>query len=100
MKVALARQARDDLRDIADFIAADAPRRALSFVRELRESARAIGGAPHAYPIDPRYETLAVRRRVHGAYLILYRISEDRVDILRIVHGAREPVHLPNPAAS
>ena len=71
MKVALTREARDDLWDIADFIAADGSRRALSFVRELRESARAIGRAPHAYPIDPRYENLAVRRRVHGNYLML-----------------------------
>ena len=94
MKVALTREAREDLRDIADFIAAEAPRRALSFVRELRVCALAIGRAPHAYPIDPRYENFAVRRRVHGAYLILYRILDDRVDILRIVHGAREPVRM------
>ena len=96
MKVALTNEARDDLKEIAEFIALDAPRRALSFVRELRESALAISRAPYAHPIDPRYDELAVRRRVHGAYLILYRISKDRVDIIRIVHGARDVVRMPN----
>ena len=95
MKVAFTSEALDDLRDIAEHIAKDAPRRALSFVRELRESARQVGKAPRASPIDPRYENLAVRRRVHGNYLILYRIIGDRVDILRIIHGARDHVRLP-----
>ncbi len=31
-----------------------------------------------------------MRRRVHGAYLILYRIGGERLDILRIIHGARD----------
>ena len=95
MKVAFTSEAREDLRDIAEHIATDAPRRALSFIQELRESARGMGRTPRAYPMDPRYESVALRRRVHGNYLILYRIVGDRVDILRIIHGARDHVRLP-----
>lgn len=90
MKVVFTRTAELALEKIADFIAEDSPVRALTFVEELRAAALALGDMPKAYPLAPRYETLGVRRRVHGAYLILYRIEADRVTILLIVHGARD----------
>lgn len=31
-----------------------------------------------------------MRRRVHGADLIFYRIGEDAVEVLHILHGARD----------
>ena len=90
MKVVLTREAREDLEGIADHIAADSPRRARSFVRELLEAGRGIGRAPRAYPVAPRYGGVEIRRRVHGAYLIFYRIDVGAVTILHILHGARD----------
>ena len=90
MKVVLTREARDDLEEIADHIAADSPARARSFVRELVEAARRISAAPRAYPAVPRYPDTVIHRRVHGAYLIFYRIDVDVVTILHILHGARD----------
>ena len=90
MKVAFTNDAIRDLEDIADHIALDAPKRALSFVRELRVSAVRVGRTPLTFPFAPRFEHLGVRRHVYGNYLILYRIERQRVDILRIVHGARD----------
>jgi plasmid stabilization system protein ParE len=94
VKVALTVDAASDLEEIAEHIAKDAPRRALSFVRELRQSALALARSPTAYPFASRFERLGVRRRVHGNYLILYRVEGDRLDILRIVHGARDYARL------
>jgi toxin ParE1/3/4 len=31
-----------------------------------------------------------IRKRGHGRYLIFYRVLEKEVEILRIVHGARD----------
>ena len=90
MKVVLTAEARGDLEQIADFIAQDNPVRARSFVRELVEKAREIGATPRGFPVVPRYAHLRVRRRVHGAYLIFYRVEADRVSILHILHGARD----------
>ena len=42
-------QSKKDLNDIGLYIARDNPRRAMSFVRELREQCRKITEAPKAY---------------------------------------------------
>ncbi len=90
MRVELAAEAERNLEEIGDYIARDAPARAESFTRELREAALALGDAPRAYPLVPRFEWLGVRRRVHGNYVILYRVERDRVFVVQIVHGARD----------
>ena len=81
-----------DLEQIGDYIAADNPQRALSFVRELRAACLELGELPRAFPVVPRYAEQGVRYRVSGNYLIFYRIAEQeaRVDVLRVVHGARD----------
>ena len=90
MKVVLTREARDDLEQIGDHIAEKSPTRARSFVRELLGAARGIGHTPRAFQQVERYARFGVRRRVHGAYLIFYRIDGDDVSILHILHGARD----------
>jgi toxin ParE1/3/4 len=37
----------------------------------------------------PRYENHGIRRCVHRDYLIFYRVMEDLVEIIHILHGAR-----------
>ncbi len=90
MKVALSQAARRDLREIALFIARDNKQRAQSFVRELRDKAVQIGDMPRAFPVVPYYEHHDIRRRSYRAYLIFYRIEHDRINIVRILHGARD----------
>lgn len=89
MKFRLSAAARQDLRDIRFFIARDNPRRAASFVAELRDVCRRIGAYPMGYPeVDPPRQ--GRRRAVHGDYLIFYTPGRDGADILRILHGARD----------
>jgi toxin ParE1/3/4 len=45
---------------------------------------------PRAYPLLPNWEDRGVRRRVHGNYLIFYRISADVVEFLHVLHGATD----------
>ncbi|MGH7024134.1 MAG: type II toxin-antitoxin system RelE/ParE family toxin [Caulobacteraceae bacterium] len=90
MKVVLTPEAETGLEDIGDFIALDSPRRAISFIEELREAAMALAATPLAFPLVPGFERHAVRRRVHRDYLIFYRVREDRIEVLHIVHGARD----------
>lgn len=88
MKVFLSAEAEADLEAVADYIARDNPRRAATFVAELAEHCMGIGAMPEAYPPVPRYEPFGVRRRVFGNYLIFYRIEDDRVVVLHVLHGA------------
>jgi toxin ParE1/3/4 len=83
------RLAEADLETIGDHIAKDNPRRALSFVRELRDRCRAIVRYPRAAPLRPELGR-GVRMVVFGDYLIFYRYGIGRVMIERVLHGARD----------
>lgn len=85
MKVLLTRDARNDLRDIALFIARDNPPRALSFVAELEAVAARLIETPRGFPLVPRYEQQGVRRRSWRGYGILYAERSDALVVLRIL---------------
>ena len=74
MIVEITAEAEADLEAIGDYIARDNPARAASFIRELGRSCMELAEFPEAWPIVPRYKARAVRRRVHGRYLIFYRV--------------------------
>jgi addiction module RelE/StbE family toxin len=83
-------EAADDLEQIADYIAQDNPQRALSFVRELRGKCEDLVDAPNSFALVPRYEHHGIRRRVHGNYLIFYRVEAAKVVIIHILDGAAD----------
>lgn len=89
MRVVLSDQARADLAEIGDHIAKDSPIRALHFTEELEAKALQIGDMPRAFPLLPRYEHYGIRRRTYRDYLIFYRIEDDRISVVHILHGAR-----------
>ncbi|MDR3511764.1 MAG: type II toxin-antitoxin system RelE/ParE family toxin [Caulobacteraceae bacterium] len=97
MRVVLTEAAAADLESIADWIAADNPGRALSFVTDLRDACGALADQARAWPLVPRYERHGVRRRALGAYLIFFRAEANAIVILRVLHGARdyEPLLFP-----
>jgi plasmid stabilization system protein ParE len=74
VKVVVTEAAYFDLARISRGIAKDNPIRAETFVAELLDRCRSLGAMPRAYPLLPRWEDRGVRQRVHGNYLIFYRI--------------------------
>lgn len=99
MIVTLTAAAEADLESIGDYIARDNPTRAVSFVRELRQRCERLADTPKAFPLVPRYERTGVRRRVHGSYLIFYRIGPNAIDVIHILHGAMDYERLLFPKA-
>ena len=91
MKVIFTLRAERDLLAVGDYIAQDNPHRAKTFLLELRAQCLGLADFPERFPLMERYAAYQVRRRVHGRYLILYRIEQDAVRILNIVHGASDP---------
>ena len=87
--VVVSQRAASDLREIGRFIAADDPRRARSFVAELRARCRDLRHMPLRGRPAPEIAADA-RVLVFRAYLILYRVRDDRVLIERVLHAARE----------
>jgi len=78
-----------DLEEIGDFIALDNPRRAVSFIQEIRERFRTISENPLIFRLHPEIGEDA-RLSWHGRYVILFRIDADIVRIERIIFGGRE----------
>jgi toxin ParE1/3/4 len=74
---------------IGDYIAADNPARAVSFVREIRVQCQQLGENPMLYRIRPEIAPQA-RLAAVQRYVILFRIVDDVVRVERIVHGARD----------
>lgn len=90
MKVRVTAEAEGDLERIVDYIAQSNPQRAQSFIEELRDKCLSLADTPLAFPLVARYERLGVRRRVHGNYLIFYRVDENEIVILHVLHGAMD----------
>jgi toxin ParE1/3/4 len=90
MKLIFTGAAEAELEAIGDWIDRENPDRAVSFVRELRHACDTLVEMPRGYPLVPRYEHTGVRRRVHGNYLIFYRIVGNAIEVLHILHGARD----------
>jgi plasmid stabilization system protein ParE len=98
MRVEYSLDVEDDLDEIAAYIAADNPRRAVTFIREIRiREIRAeidrLGRGPQLYQLRPDIGE-AVRLAVVGRYVILFWIDRDLVRIERVVQGNRLPAVL------
>ena len=81
-------QAEIDLEEIGDYIALDNPRRAVSFIREMRQHCEKIAEGPHHYVARPDLGD-TIRICAHGNYLIVFEPFDDGTLILRVLHGAR-----------
>lgn len=90
MNVAISARAERDLRDIGRFISQDSPARAASFVFELRNRCATIGERPRSFPLVPDAGAGGVRKRTFRAYLIFFRIGDEGVEILSVIHAARD----------
>lgn len=89
MQLELSAFVEDDLDAIAAFIAEDNPRRAVTFIRDIRTKFRAIQHGPLIYQLrtdigeDARMATV-------GNYAILFRIAGSAVRIERVVYAGRD----------
>ena len=89
MRIELSEFVEDDLEAIADWIAEDNPRRAVSFIREIREEFRRIGDGLLHYQLRRQIGDDA-RLAVVGRYVILFRADDNVVRIERVVFGGRD----------
>ena len=76
------------MRKYRDFIAAENPRWAVSFIDEIVSLCASVAEQPRAYR---RRDDLAedLRQAVHGRYLVLFTSDDEGVVIERVLHGAR-----------
>jgi toxin ParE1/3/4 len=89
MRYVLSLRARRDIDEIWDFIARDNANAATRFTVQLGEKLGLLARTPlmgrSAESLGQGFRRLAV-----GNYLVLYRTAENHIDILQVLHGARD----------
>ena len=81
MMVLWTRAAEAGLEEISDYIRADNPEPAVSFVNEIIDAGEAIAKMPRAFALVPPLEHKGIRRRPFGNYLIFYLVERDTVAV-------------------
>ncbi len=83
--------AKNDLKEIFDFISYDSKRYAELQVQRIFDRTEILKIFPKAGKIVEETNDVSVREIIEGNYRIIYRIiNEKRVDILLVHHGARD----------
>ena len=90
-KVRLSSNARGDLTSILEYLAAaESPSTALRLVGRLEAACDELSDRSLMYALVPNHEHTGVRRRVVARYGIFYVVRDDHVDVLQILHSARD----------
>lgn len=87
------RQAYDDLAELTDYITSQSPRSALRFLKAADRAFRRLATMPRLGREWSRKKELAGIRvwsiPEFKNFLIFYRPIDDGIEILRVLHGAR-----------
>jgi toxin ParE1/3/4 len=89
MRLELSRFVEGDLDAIAGYIAQDNPRRAVTFIEDIRAKFRDIQRSPLLYQLRPEIGEQA-RMATVGNYAILFRVVGEVVRIERVAYGGRD----------
>lgn len=76
MIVRLTDQAKADVTSIGDWIAADNPARAETFIDELVERSHSLAQHPNRFPVAACVNGQDIRKLSHADYLIFYSVGE------------------------
>ena len=81
--------AENDLNEIVDYIAQDSLEYALLFYEQVRERIENLRNFPKLGRKVPELDDPSIRELILRNYRIIYRVSEENIQIIRIIHGSR-----------
>ncbi len=81
--------ARQDAREIHDYIASDSPFYAQKTVEKFFERVKILKNFPQIGREVPEFEDEAIRELIEGNYRIIYWVQSEDITILRVHHSAR-----------
>jgi plasmid stabilization system protein ParE len=99
MRVSWTETARGHLRAIHDYIAKDSPEYALLMIDRITRRSQQIAQFPRSGRRVPEYDSDEIREVIVRGYRLIYRIRTEQVDVLAVIHGARDlggATQLPN----
>lgn len=85
-----AKSAVRDLEEICAYIALDSEIYASVFAKKIVENIESLAAFPFSGRIVPEMRNEMIREKIITNYRIIYRLKEDTIEIVRIIHNARQ----------
>lgn len=82
-------RATADLESIVEYIFRDSEFYATAVARELIAAARSLTTFVGRGRMVPEFEDPTVREIIVRRYRLIYRVKPERIEVLRIIHGAQ-----------
>ena len=89
MKVYWTRNAIKHLTNIYEYVALNSPTYARRMVDRITHRSEQISTQPFSGRKVPEYETEDIRELIEKPYRIIYRLKQDQIDVLAVIHGAQ-----------
>ncbi len=89
MRVHWTNTAINHLLSIYDYISKDSRLYALRMVDRLTHRTEQIASFPMSGRMVPEYEAEDIREVIEKQYRIIYRIKQNQLDVLAVVHGSQ-----------
>jgi addiction module RelE/StbE family toxin len=89
MKVYWTRNAIKHLTNIYEYIALNSPTYARRMVDRITQRSEQISNQPFSGRTVPEYKTEDIRELIEKPYCIIYRLKQDQIDVLAVIHGAQ-----------
>ena len=89
MKVHWTNTALNNLRAIHEYTAQNSKIYADRLIDRLTQRSEQIGLFPRSGRMVPEYRRDDIREVIERPYRIIYRLKENQIDVLAVVHGAR-----------
>lgn len=91
-KILFEKEAEDDLKDAAQWIANYSPDKAATWYFEAVEAIESLENFPTRCPLAPESKRFGaeIRHLIFGKYRILFIVEDETVYVLRIRHQAQE----------
>ena len=90
MKVHWTDTAEGHLDAVYAHIAQDSPEYARHMVDRLTRRSQQIADFPFSGRRVPEYDIDQIREVIEGSFRIIYHIKPDQIDVLAVIHGARD----------
>jgi toxin ParE1/3/4 len=89
MNVQWTDNAIEHLATIYEYIAVNSPTYARQMVDRLTRRSSQIAHSPLSGRMVPEYQAPDIRELIEKPYRIIYRVKQDQIDVLAVIHGAR-----------
>lgn len=90
MKIVWTQPAVEDLQELHAYIARDSELYASGFVERLISAVEGLEDHPRLGRIVPEANNENIRELFYQHYRIIYRVMNDRIEMLSVIHGARD----------